>query len=50
MRAMLPGGVELAYDEAGKGIPLLFIHGWPHNRALWAAQLSGLGTQARCWT
>lgn len=48
MRAMLPGGVELAYDEAGKGIPLLFIHGWPHNRALWAAQLSGLGTQARC--
>ncbi len=48
MIAMLPGGLELAYDEAGSGIPLLFIHGWPHNRTLWAAQWSGLQTQARC--
>lgn len=44
----MAGGFEIAYDEAGSGIPLLFIHGWPHNRALWAAQLSGLPTQARC--
>jgi 3-oxoadipate enol-lactonase len=48
MIAMLPGGLELAYDDAGSGIPLLFIHGWPHNRTLWAAQLSGLPTRARC--
>lgn len=48
MIAMLPGGLELAYDEAGSGIPLLFIHGWPHDRTLWAAQWSGLQTQARC--
>jgi 3-oxoadipate enol-lactonase len=48
MIAMLPGGLELAYDEAGSGIPLLFIHGWPHDHTLWAAQLSGLQTQARC--
>ena len=48
MIAMLPGGLELAYEEVGTGIPLLFIHGWPHNRGLWAAQLSGLALQARC--
>lgn len=48
MIAMLPGGLELAYDESGTGIALLFIHGWPHDRTLWAAQLSGLQTQARC--
>jgi 3-oxoadipate enol-lactonase len=48
MIVMLPGGLEVAYDDAGSGIPLLFIHGWPHDRRLWAAQLSGLPTQARC--
>lgn len=48
MIAMLGGGLELAYDETGSGIPLLFIHGWPHDRTLWAAQLSGLPTHARC--
>jgi pimeloyl-ACP methyl ester carboxylesterase len=42
------GGLEVAYDEAGDGVPLLFIHGWPHNRTLWAGQMSGLPTQARC--
>ena len=48
MIAMLEGGLEMAYDDAGTGQPVLFIHGWPHNRTLWAAQLSGLPTHARC--
>jgi pimeloyl-ACP methyl ester carboxylesterase len=48
MIVLLPGGVELAYDESGTGVPLLFIHGWPHNRTLWTGQMSGLPTQARC--
>jgi Predicted hydrolases or acyltransferases (alpha/beta hydrolase superfamily) len=48
MIAMLAGGIEIAYDDVGAGQPLLFIHGWPHNRTLWAAQLSGLPTHARC--
>jgi 3-oxoadipate enol-lactonase len=48
MIALLPGGLELAYDESGRGVPLLFIHGWPHNRTLWAGQMSGLPTLARC--
>ncbi len=48
MIALLPGKLELAYEESGSGPPLLFIHGWPHNRTLWSAQLSGLSTHARC--
>jgi 3-oxoadipate enol-lactonase len=48
MKVTLPSGIELAYDEAGSGIPLLFIHGWPHDRTLWAGQLSGLSHVARC--
>lgn len=48
MIAMLDGGRDIAYDEAGSGDALLFIHGWPHDRTLWSAQLSGLPTFARC--
>jgi pimeloyl-ACP methyl ester carboxylesterase len=48
MIELLAGGLQIAYDEAGSGVPLLFIHGWPHNRTLWAGQMSGLPTQARC--
>lgn len=47
MIALLPSGVQLAYDESGAGPPLVFIHGWPHNRSLWTAQLLGLMGQAR---
>jgi pimeloyl-ACP methyl ester carboxylesterase len=48
MRAQLANGLEVAYDETGSGTPLLLIHGWPHNRTLWAGQTSGLATQAHC--
>jgi 3-oxoadipate enol-lactonase len=48
MIALLPGGLELAYDDAGSGIPLLMIHGWPHDRTLWAGQVGGLSAHARC--
>ena len=48
MIALLPGNLELAYEESGSGPPMLFIHGWPHDRTLWSGQLSGLSTHARC--
>jgi len=48
MIALLPGGLELAYDDAGIGMPLMMIHGWPHDRTLWAGQLGGLSAHARC--
>ena len=44
----LASGFEVAYDRTGGGVPLLLIHGWPHSRALWAGQTSGLATQALC--
>ena len=47
MIALLRGGLELAYDEGGSGTPLLLVHGWPHDRTLWAGQLGGLATTAR---
>ena len=47
MIALLPGGLQLAYDEAGSGMPLLLVHGWPHDRTMWASQLAGLATYAR---
>src|SRR5690349_24062690 len=47
MIALLPSGLELAYDEAGSGLPLLLLHGWPYNRTMWAGQLGGLATYAR---
>jgi 3-oxoadipate enol-lactonase len=47
MIALLPGGLELAYDESGSGTPLLLVHGWPLDRSMWTGQLGGLGTHAR---
>lgn len=47
MRAMLQG-VELGYDDIGSGTAVLFIHGFPHDRSLWAEQVSALSTHVRC--
>lgn len=48
MIALLPGGLTLSYDEMGSGVPLLLVHGWPHDCTLWSGQLAGLSTRARC--
>lgn len=42
--------IRLAYDERGAGIPLLFLHGYPLNRHIWAPQLEGLADIARVFT
>lgn len=47
MIALLPGGLEIAYDESGSGTPLLLVHGWPHDRTMWSGQLGGLAPYAR---
>ena len=36
----------LAHTEAGEGFPVILIHGFPHDRTLWASQLAGL--EGRC--
>ncbi len=47
MIALRPG-IDIAYDDVGTGLPIVFIHGFPHNRTLWAPQLGGLMARARC--
>jgi pimeloyl-ACP methyl ester carboxylesterase len=41
MQATL-NGIELAYDEAGKGPAVLLIHGFPLCRKMWAPQMQAL--------
>lgn len=36
----------ITYDEAGAGLPVIFIHGYPLDRSIWAAQISGLADAA----
>jgi len=43
-------GVRIGYDESGDGLPIVCLHGFPHDRTLWAAQRAALAAQARCLT
>jgi pimeloyl-ACP methyl ester carboxylesterase len=40
----------MAYDDRGRGLPLLFIHGYPLNRTLWEPQIDDLSYTARVLT
>lgn len=31
---------RFGYDEAGAGLPVILLHGFPHDRTLWTAQLA----------
>jgi pimeloyl-ACP methyl ester carboxylesterase len=41
------GRVEIAYSQAGHGLPLLFVHGYPLNCRLWQPQFADLLDTAR---
>ena len=41
-------GIEIGYDDVGAGDPVVFLHGFPHHRGLWAPQLAALLGHARC--
>jgi pimeloyl-ACP methyl ester carboxylesterase len=41
------GGLDVAYDDVGSGVPVLLLHGFPHDRTLWAPQTSALAGRAR---
>lgn len=47
MNISLPSGV-FGVEEAGHGVPLVFLHGFPHTRALWTQQMAALSVKARC--
>jgi 3-oxoadipate enol-lactonase len=42
------GGAEIAYDDIGRGAPVVFLHGFALDRTMWAAQTSALASQYRC--
>ncbi len=42
------GGIEIGYDDVGSGDAVVFLHGFPHHRALWAPQVGALLDRARC--
>ena len=39
--------VELAYDDAGAGTPLVLLHAFPLSRAMYAEQVAGLADRVR---
>jgi pimeloyl-ACP methyl ester carboxylesterase len=41
------GTRAVAYDDAGEGRPIVFVHGFPHHRKLWAPQLRALAGHSR---
>ena len=43
----LVNGIHLHHVQAGNGIPLLLIHGYPLDRTLWQPQVDGLADIAR---
>jgi 3-oxoadipate enol-lactonase len=43
----LPSGATVGYDDAGTGPPLVLLHAFPLDRAMWRAQLADLPDVAR---
>lgn len=44
---VLAGDISIGYDDIGQGLPVVFLHGFPHNRTLWAPQVGGLAAPCR---
>ena len=42
------GSIDIAYEEAGDGPPIVFMHSFPLNRRLWSPQLRALAGFGRC--
>jgi pimeloyl-ACP methyl ester carboxylesterase len=40
-------GAAIGYDDVGAGLPVMYIHGFPHDRTLWASQLGALAVPTR---
>jgi 3-oxoadipate enol-lactonase len=40
-------GIEIAYEDVGSGPPVVLLHGYPFNRAMWREQLEQLSQNHR---
>jgi pimeloyl-ACP methyl ester carboxylesterase len=43
-------GITIAYSDQGTGLPIVFLHAFPLNRTMWAAQEHALSSQFRIIT
>ena len=43
-------GITIAYSDQGTGLPIVFLHAFPLNRTMWAAQENALSSQFRIVT
>ncbi len=44
------GGIELAWEEEGQGLPVVLLHAFPLNRKMWEAQRQALSSRYRVIT
>jgi 3-oxoadipate enol-lactonase len=44
----LVGDTEIAYDDVGSGLPVVFLHAFPLNRTMWDPQIGALVAECRC--
>lgn len=44
----LVGDTEIAYDDVGSGLPVVFLHAFPLNRTMWDPQVTTLVGESRC--
>jgi 3-oxoadipate enol-lactonase len=35
-------GIEIAFTESGKGIPIVLLHGYPFDKSMWSEQLEAI--------
>src|SRR5215467_2170823 len=42
--------LQLAYTDAGLGLPVVLLHGYPFNRSLWTEQIGALSNSYRVIT
>ena len=41
------GGVAIAYEDAGQGVPFVLVHGHPFNRSMWRDQIAAFSPHYR---
>lgn len=46
----LVGGTEIAFDDIGSGMPVVFLQAFPLNRTMWEPQVGALVAECRCIT
>ena len=44
----LVGDTEIAFDDIGSGLPVVFVHAFPLNRTMWDPQVTALVGECRC--